>query len=129
MGKKRVLICDDQDRFIEQFRENHSDYFDIISVHDVRQVIDELHGMKVLPDVLLLDLYHPIHEDADFEARRLKAEEELSKLNEQIDRTKKAVSLRDMAAFRTGNLGRYSKRVFSSKATCCYLFTAWIVST
>jgi CheY-like chemotaxis protein len=91
MDRKRVLICDDQERFIEQFKKNHSDYFDITPVRDVRQVIDELHGMKTLPDIVLLDLYHPTNEDEGFEVRRQKAEAELKKLNMQIDNTKRAV--------------------------------------
>ncbi len=91
MEKKRVLICDDQDRFIEQFRKQHADFYDITAVRDIRQVLDKLHGMSPLPDIVLLDLYHPISEDEGFEKRRQAAEAELEKLNEQIDRTKRAV--------------------------------------
>lgn len=91
MERKRILICDDQDRFIKKFKENHSDYFDITPVRNICQVIDEIHGMKTLPDIVLLDLYHPINEDDGFEERREKAENELEKLNAQIDNTKHAV--------------------------------------
>lgn len=91
MERKRVLICDDQDRFIDQFKKNHSEYFDIIAVHDIRQIIDRLHDMKPLPDIVLVDLYHPYNEDDGFQIRRQTAEAELTKLNEQIDITKKAV--------------------------------------
>lgn len=90
-GRGKLKWWYKKERFIEQFRKNHSDYYDIIPVRDVRLVIDRLHEMKSLPDIVLLDLYHPIHEDAGFEDRRKKAEYELTKLNEQIDRTKQAV--------------------------------------
>jgi len=91
MDRRRVLICDDQDRFIEQFKKNHSDYYDITPVRDIRQVLDQLHEMSSLPDIVLLDLYHPITEDEGFEERRQAAEAELKKLNVQIDSTKRAV--------------------------------------
>jgi CheY-like chemotaxis protein len=91
MDRKRILICDDQDRFIEQFKQHHGDYYDIIPLRDIRQVIDKLHEMRHLPDLVLLDLYHPISEDEGFDQRQEAAEMELTRLNEQIERTKRAV--------------------------------------
>lgn len=93
MTRKRILLCDDQDKFIKQFKANHSDYYDIVPVRDIRCVLDKIQDMTPLPDIVLLDLYHPISEDEGFEQRREAAENELAKLKEQIRQTKQAVDV------------------------------------
>lgn len=91
MKRIEVLICDDQNRFIEDFRNNHKNHYDIREISDIRELIDRLNEKK--PDVVLLDLYHPKDCNSNFEERRLNAEEELKKLDKQIISTKKAVDL------------------------------------
>lgn len=88
---KNVMICDDQQVFIDKFKEEHKDYYTVEEVNDVRVLTNRLHNMKRLPDVLLLDLYHPQVQGEDFDQKRDEAEKELVKLNEQVKVTKKAV--------------------------------------
>lgn len=91
MAKKDVLICDDQQVFIEDFKQRHGEYYEIREVNDIRVLVDKLHDIKHLPDLLLLDLYHPGVQGADFEQKRDVAERELTNLDEQIKITKAAV--------------------------------------
>ncbi len=90
MTSKKILICDDQKRFIDNFKKNHSGYYDIMDEMETRRLLDKIKKYK--PDLLLLDLYYPKDDNDDFEDRRQKAEAELAKLSEQIENTKKAVS-------------------------------------
>ncbi|MHB8125194.1 MAG: PleD family two-component system response regulator [Desulfitobacteriaceae bacterium] len=89
MRRKTILICDDQDKFIKTFRDNHSQYYDISELLDIRLLMDRIKNN--IPDLILLDLYHPKDDKLDFEKRRLNAELELSNLDEQIKKTKDAV--------------------------------------
>jgi CheY-like chemotaxis protein len=89
MHKKDILICDDQERFIKTFKQNHSSFYDIEEELDIRKLMDKLGKHK--PDLVLLDLYHPRDDNSDFETRRQAAEIELKKLDEQIKKTKDAV--------------------------------------
>ena len=89
MHKKDLLICDDQERFITKFKNNHSNFYDIEEELDIRKLMDKIKQHK--PDLVLLDLYHPKDDNDDFEVRRQAAEAELTKLDEQIKKTKEAV--------------------------------------
>lgn len=89
MPRKNILICDDQKRFINTFRENHSEYYDIREELDIRKLLDRIEDNK--PDLILLDLYHPKDDNEDFESRRQNAEIELQNLNVQIQKTRDAV--------------------------------------
>lgn len=89
MKRKRVLICDDQDKFLDAFKKNHGENFDILEVKDISKLIERIDESK--PDLVLLDLYHPKDNKDDFEIRRSNAEFELSNLNVQIQRTRNAV--------------------------------------
>lgn len=91
MNRYVVVFCDDQDRFRTEFEKNHKDYYDIINVDNTDNLIQVLDNLKKLPDIVLLDLYHPRDHNDDFEERRLKAEAELTKLDEQIEITNQAV--------------------------------------
>ncbi len=92
MAKKRVLICDDQPKFIEDFRKNHGSYYEVMVISDIRDVIERLHDMKKLPDLVLLDLFHPISDDTEYSKKIEIAEQELEKLRQQIENTKQAVN-------------------------------------
>jgi hypothetical protein len=92
MKKSLVVICDDQARFIEEFKQRHGGYYEIVAVDDTRKLPEELEKMKYLPDILLLDLYHPRDNNSDFEQRRLAAEDRLTALDEEIEKTKEAVN-------------------------------------
>jgi CheY-like chemotaxis protein len=61
-AKLRVLYCDDNPRFIEEFRKRHNDNFRIEHLTDIGSVYGEISRRNdaELPDVLLLDLYHPL---------------------------------------------------------------------
>lgn len=91
MSKFVVMLCDDQARFRDEFIRKHQAHYDIITVDDSAEVIDKIEQLKNLPDILLLDLYHPKDDNPDFEQRRLKAEEELTKLDQQIEIANQAV--------------------------------------
>ena len=91
--KKRILICDDQPRFINEFKKRFGQDYEIEVVDDVRKVMAVLQSRSRLPDLLMLDLYHPLAVDADFEERRQAAERELTRLDEQVKKTKAAVEL------------------------------------
>jgi CheY-like chemotaxis protein len=89
MKNKEILICDDQDIFIEKFKKNHNGAYTINVERDITNVLNRIN--EHLPDIVLLDLYHPKDNLVDFNIRKLKAEEELKKLDVQIDITKEAV--------------------------------------
>jgi CheY-like chemotaxis protein len=91
MGKRLVVICDDQQRFIEQFCERHRQHYDIIIVNDTRELPKVIERLRHFPDLVLLDLYHPKDVGPDFEGRRLEAEASLSELDRQIEETNQAV--------------------------------------
>lgn len=56
---RSVLVCDDQEVFIEDFKRRHGQHYRILVENDIGELVDRLHNMKRLPDLLLLDLYHP----------------------------------------------------------------------
>lgn len=89
MNKTDVLICDDQQRFIEKFKNNHSNHYDIHEVNDINKLFKKIDEVK--PNIVLLDLYHPKDSNTDFEIRKEKAEQELKNLDRQIEITKQAV--------------------------------------
>ena len=90
MNKTDVLICDDQQRFIDDFKNNHSNHYDIHEVNDINKLIKRIGEVK--PNIVLLDLYHPKDSNYDFDERREKAEQELINLDKQIEITKQAVN-------------------------------------
>lgn len=91
MRKFVVVFCDDQERFRNEFTERHSDYYDVICIDNTDNLLKTIDSLKKLPDIVLLDLYHPKDDEEDFEQRRLTAEEELAILDEQIEKTNEAV--------------------------------------
>lgn len=91
MPKYTVMLCDDQARFRETFIHSHQNHYEIITVDDSAILLDKINQLKTLPDIVLLDLYHPKDDNPDFEQRRLKAEEELTKLDQQIEIANQAV--------------------------------------
>ena len=91
MTRYTIMLCDDQARFRDEFIRNHQAHYNIITLDDSATLIDKIAQLKQLPDIILLDLYHPRDNNPDFEQRRLKAEAELTKLDEQIEATNKAV--------------------------------------
>lgn len=90
MNKTDVLICDDQQKFIDEFKKNHFKHYDICEVNDVNKLITKIKEKK--PNIVLLDLYHPKDSNSDFDTRKLKAEQELKNLDKQIETTKQAVN-------------------------------------
>jgi predicted nucleotide-binding protein len=82
-SRLRILYCDDQERFREQFKRNHGRRFDIDSLSDIGELLAHLHELEQLPDLLLLDLYHPL-DVADAQARADAANGRLEDLTELI---------------------------------------------
>ncbi len=90
MPRKKILICDDQPKFINAFKEAHKDRpYKIEEEKDIRKLLERIEGDE--PDLVLLDLYHPKDDKNDFPNRLEMAEAQLKKLDEQIEETKKAV--------------------------------------
>jgi len=87
----RILYCDDQARFRDAFVERHSTHFEIMTVADVGEVPHKLHEMSRLPDLLLLDLYHPRAAGEEQERNAQAAEASLDELDAQLEHTKTAV--------------------------------------
>lgn len=85
-----VLYCDDQARFREAFVKRHQQNFEVEPVESIAQLRSRLRNAQLLPDVVLLDLYHP-RETADFEAARNTAEQKLAELTMKIDEVRQAV--------------------------------------
>jgi CheY-like chemotaxis protein len=91
MEKKVIVYCDDQKRFIDEFIQRHGSYFDILPVADTRDLLKSIEQLKKPPSLVLLDLYHPREDDANYAEKATLAEESLAKLDAQIEETNKAV--------------------------------------
>jgi predicted nucleotide-binding protein len=91
MIKRSVMMCDDQKRFLDEFVQRHRSYYDIQTIDDARKLLEAIEQRPSLPDILLLDLYHPSDSNSDFEERRSEAEASLAELDLQIEKTKQAV--------------------------------------
>lgn len=89
MPRKRILICDDQQKFIDAFKDAHKDHYKIEEETDIRKLAERIEGN--VPDLILLDLYYPKDDKKDFVLRLEEAERQLEELDEQIEATKKAV--------------------------------------
>lgn len=91
MRKKLVVYCDDQKRFLDEFIKRHEKFYEIHPLGDTRELLPTIEGLKELPDLVLLDLYHPKGQDDSFEEKKAEAENSLAKLDAQIAQTNKAV--------------------------------------
>lgn len=89
MTQKRILICDDQKIFIDNFILSYGSYYDIKKEDDINELLNRIDELK--PDLILLDLFHQKKLDQNFEKKRLIAEKELANLFNQISQTKIAV--------------------------------------
>lgn len=94
--KLRILYCDDQKEFVRKFRERHINDFDVECVSKVGDLFEDICRRREaeLPDVLLLDLYHP-HlsdgEDPDAQTTQQRANEKLHELSEMISEVREYV--------------------------------------
>lgn len=57
--KKSILYCEDQENFRQDFIKRHENDFETETVFNIQDLILYLKKLKKLPDLLLLDLYHP----------------------------------------------------------------------
>lgn len=93
----RILYCDDNEEFLDEFRSRHAEDFDIESlsnISDVYRAITERRDEE-LPDLLLLDLYHPGNPDdhtGDQQAARQVAETKLAELHDLLDEVRECVN-------------------------------------
>jgi predicted nucleotide-binding protein len=86
----RILYCDDQQRFRDGFSERHRDRFDVTTLADIGDVVPHLRAADPLPDLLLLDLYHPLEAD-DLAERTRRASDKLNQLSDYIREVKQVV--------------------------------------
>jgi CheY-like chemotaxis protein len=91
MDRKVIVYCDDQQRFRDQFEQRHGSRFDIILLIDPANLLKTVERLKKLPDLVLLDLYHPRDDSSNLEEKVALAEKSLAKLDVQIAETNKAV--------------------------------------
>ncbi len=85
--KLKVLYCDDDARYIDAFRARHADNFDVEVQSSISGVYRDISGRRdrELPDVLLLDLYHPTSQvTADALVTREAAKAKLEALSAMI---------------------------------------------
>jgi hypothetical protein len=93
----RILYCDDQERFREEFLIRHRDHFEVETTDDIASVLPTLLSRRreKLPDLLLLDLYHDIdpanNDGRDHRVKEAKAA--LDELNASVRRAKSRVDL------------------------------------
>lgn len=67
-GRQRVLIIDDNPKFIEAFIERQSDYFEIVALSSESEVLRALNRMDdtgEFPDIFVVDMYYPRATDDD----------------------------------------------------------------
>lgn len=57
--KKSILYCEDQENARQDFIKRHGNDFEINTISDIQDLIFHLKKLKKLPDLLLLDLFHP----------------------------------------------------------------------
>jgi hypothetical protein len=61
-----ILYCDDNPKWIADFERNHSDRFEIKAISngtDFEPTLRTLINQNKVPDIILIDLFHPKHND------------------------------------------------------------------
>lgn len=79
-GRKRILILDDNPKFIEDFLKRHKKYYDIEGIIDQGELLTTIEKMKLenrFPHVLLVDLYYPRGNDKEALLKIKEANEKL----------------------------------------------------
>jgi CheY-like chemotaxis protein len=79
-GQKRILILDDNPKFIEEFIKRHKGYYDIEGIIDQGELLASIEKMKLenrFPNVLLVDLYYPRGNDRESMLKIKEANEKL----------------------------------------------------
>lgn len=93
-SRLRILYCDDNPQLLETFRTRHRARFDIetlVGLDYLWERLAELARGHNLPDLLLLDLYHP-YESPSSNAKRKAAEERLGELTVEINEVRAIVN-------------------------------------
>jgi len=90
MRKPKVLYCDDQQSFRDDFVRRHSNNMEIKTLSDIGEVINALDSTNFKPDILLLDLYHPLN-IANQQEKAALAQKKLEELRDKITEVKKFV--------------------------------------
>lgn len=91
--KRKILYCEDQENYRQHFENNHKDNFEIELISNLRELLSKLKGMDKLPDLLLLDLYHPRgsrNQEKNAETANLKLKELREKTKEVKEYVDKA---------------------------------------
>jgi hypothetical protein len=95
--KFRILYCDDNEEFLKTFCARHRADFDIEVLNKISDLYDNVTKRKdaALPDLLLLDLYHPSLPDennVEWQAARMRAETKLAELSDMISEVRDCVN-------------------------------------
>jgi len=83
-----IFFCDDKPKWTEKFKKRHENNFDIKTTNesnDFERELTELIRRGLVPDIILIDLYHP-REHADLELRK-KLENEGQAAIERLEAT------------------------------------------
>lgn len=89
-ARPKVIICDDQQKFLDSFRQRHRNHYDIKAILNSGDLLSAIDNARELPDLIILDLYFSPN-DTPEENKISAAEGELRKLDEQIEAAKVAV--------------------------------------
>ena len=82
----RILYCDDQKSFLDAFSSRHKSNYEIAMTSEIQNLPEKLKGMSSLPDILLLDLYHPLPDGEEQRKKAAIAEALLGELDVQIEK-------------------------------------------
>ena len=98
MATPLIYYCDDEQEFIDRFSRRHPHY-DVKGFNRVNDLLDYLPQGKSLPDLILLDLYHPKNTQApDYEILKKEAQEALDQISNDLAEVKLTVEkIRDPA--------------------------------
>jgi len=85
-----VFYCDDKKKWTEQFIGRHQSRYNIKTTNDAVRFEDELKAMLnrgEIPDIILIDLYHPNHDPNSDEQKRLEevGQEAINQFNKDIE--------------------------------------------
>jgi hypothetical protein len=93
-----ILYCDDEETTRNKFKNDHSDEFNIEIEPDINTLIRKLLSRKTLPNLLVLDLYHPNAEVDLSEAQKLN--EEINITVQEINRLIKVAKQQNEPLFK-----------------------------